>query len=64
MNKKMGRMILLTVALGICWLSHSPARAADLDGRIRAMEDELSKLKEQQVEMKKEATASGGVTDV
>src|SRR5512146_507749 len=58
MNKKMGRMILLTVALGICWLSHSPARAADLDGRIRAMEDELSKLKEQQVEMKKEATAA------
>ena len=58
MNKKMGRMILLTVALGFCWLSQSPARAEDLDGRIRAMEDELSKLKEQQVEMKKEATAA------
>ena len=58
MNKKMGRMILLAVALGVCWLSQSPARAEDLDGRIRAMEDELSKLKQQQVELKKEATAA------
>ena len=32
MNKKMRRMILLTVALGVCWLSQSPARAEDLDG--------------------------------
>ena len=58
MNKKMGRMILLTVALAICWLSQSPARAEDLDGRIRTLEEELTKLKEQQVEMKKEATAA------
>ena len=58
MNKKMGRMILLTVALGFCWLSQSPARAEDLDGRIRAMEDEFSKLKERQVEMNKESTAA------
>jgi len=58
MNKKMRRMILLTVALGVCWLSQSPARAEDLDGRIRTLEEELTKLKEQQVEMKKEATAA------
>jgi hypothetical protein len=58
MNKKMGRMILLAVALGICWLSQSPARAENLDGRIRTLEEELTKLKEQQVELKKEATAA------
>ena len=45
MNKKMRRMILLTVALGVCWLSQSPARAEDLDGRIRTLEEELTKLK-------------------
>lgn len=58
MTRRVGRMILLALTLGIFWISEASSHADDLDGRIRTLEDELTKLKEQQVELKKEATAA------
>ncbi len=46
--------LMLAIGLG----SAAPVHGEDLDGRIQAMEAELEALKEQQVEMKKEATAA------
>jgi uncharacterized small protein (DUF1192 family) len=47
-----------SLALGLWALSLTPAHGADLDDRIKSVEQELATLKEQQVELKKEATAA------
>jgi hypothetical protein len=52
------RFLTARLTLGICIASAASARSEDLDGRIKAMEAELATLKDQQVEMKKEATAA------
>ena len=49
---------LLVLTIGICLFSEGPTHAEDLDNRIKALEQELTILKEQQVELKKEATAA------
>jgi hypothetical protein len=51
-------MTLPALTLGVWLFAGATARAEGLDGRIRTLEDELTKLKEQQVELKKEATAA------
>ncbi|HEY7318477.1 MAG TPA: hypothetical protein VIE89_12955, partial [Candidatus Binatia bacterium] len=58
MTRWIGRMTWLALTLGVWLFAGATAHAEDLDGRIRTLEDELTKLKEQQVELKKEATAA------
>src|ERR1700752_3097387 len=53
MKKGIG-LALLSAAL----FAAAPASAQNLDDKIKAMEQELTQLKEQQVELKKEATAA------
>jgi hypothetical protein len=55
---KFSRSVLAGLTLSICLLSTAPAQSEDLDSRIKTVEEELVALKEQQVEMKKEATAA------
>ncbi len=55
---KFSRSVIAGLTLGICLLSAAPAQSEDLDSRIKTVEEELAALKEQQVEMKKEATAA------
>ena len=50
--------LLWELMVSFCLLSETPSRAEDLDNRIKSMEQELATLKEQQVELKKEATAA------
>lgn len=52
------RLLTASLTLGICIASAASARSEDLDGRIKAMEAELATLKDQQIEMKKEATTA------
>src|ERR671927_374117 len=53
MKKGIG-LALLSAAL----FAAAPASAQNLDDKIKAMEQELMQLKEQQIELKKEATAA------
>src|SRR5690349_10008683 len=52
------RLLTASLTLGICIASAASARSEDLDDRIKAIEAELTTLKDQQTEMKKEATAA------
>ena len=52
------RLLTASLTLGICIASAASARSEDLDDRIEAIEAELTTLKDQQTEMKKEATAA------
>lgn len=52
------RLLTASLTLGICIASAASARSEDLDDRIKAIEAELTTLKDQQIEMKKEATAA------
>jgi len=45
-------------ALAALFLAAGSARAQSVDDKIRALENELTQLKEQQIELKKEATAA------
>jgi hypothetical protein len=56
MRQVIFRWMLASLALGIWALPLAPARGGDLDERIKSVEQELATLKEQQVELKKEAT--------
>src|SRR5512132_361986 len=47
-----GLILIVLILLG------SPIQAENVDDRIKAIEQELSQLKEQQLELKKEATAA------
>src|ERR1044071_5674024 len=58
MVHKFWRSILASFAVGVWLLPAASARGEDLDSRIRSVEQELATLKEQQVEIKKEATAA------
>ena len=54
MAKRFWALTVLTVFL----LAAGTARAQSVDDKIKSLEQELSQLKDQQVEMKKEATAA------
>ena len=52
------RFTALASALLLALIVAPPARAQTVDQKIQALEQELSQLKDQQVELKKEATAA------
>src|SRR5580765_964297 len=54
MAKRFGALTVLTVVL----VAAGTVRAQSVDDKIKSLEQELSQLKDQQVEMKKEATAA------
>ena len=54
MGKKFWALMVLSVFL----LAGGTARAQSVDDKIKSLEQELSQLKDQQIEMKKEATAA------
>ena len=54
MKKRLVKLALLAAAL----FAAAPASAQSVDDKIRTLEQELSELKTQQVELKKEATAA------
>ncbi|HWH77458.1 MAG TPA: hypothetical protein VNT76_08805, partial [Candidatus Binatus sp.] len=56
----MRRMVYMAMGILVAglWAPHGGYGQTDMDGRIQALEQELSQLKEQQVELKKEATAA------
>src|SRR5215471_13691043 len=54
MDKKVWVLIIATAFL----LASGTARAQSVDDKIKSLEQELSQLKEQQVELKKEATVA------
>ena len=58
MTRVISWTLFLVLTIGICLFSEGPTHAEDLDNRIKALEQELTTLKEQQVELKKEATAA------
>jgi hypothetical protein len=58
MRHKFLRLMMGSFLLGIFAAPVASARGGDLDERINTVEQELAALKEQQVEMKKEATAA------
>src|SRR5262245_5007052 len=53
----MNRRFAVWSALAVFLLSAGTARAQSVDDKIRSLEQELTQLKEQQIELKKEATA-------
>ena len=54
MKTRFVKLALLSAAL----FAAAPAFAQSVDDKIKSLEQELSQLKDQQVEMKKEATAA------
>jgi hypothetical protein len=54
MKKRFVKLALLSAVL----FAAAPLRAQSVDEKIKALEQELSQLKEQQIELKKEATAA------
>lgn len=58
MRHKFLRLAMGSFLLGIFAAPVAPARGGDLDDRIKSVEEQLSALKEQQVELKKETTAA------
>jgi len=54
MKKRLVKLALLSAVL----FAAAPARAQSVDDKIRTLEQELTQLKEQQIELKKEATAA------
>src|SRR4030095_12594259 len=54
MKKRFVKLALLSAVL----FAAAPARAQSVDDKIRTLEQELTQLKEQQIELKKEATAA------
>ncbi|HXG52598.1 MAG TPA: hypothetical protein VNN77_14475, partial [candidate division Zixibacteria bacterium] len=48
----------LIALLALSSLAAAPARAQGVDDRIKALEQELGRLKAEQMELKKEATAA------
>ena len=58
MGKKLLGLTACGFMLGAIVLAAVPARAQSVDEKIQALEQELSQLKEQQIELKKEATAA------
>jgi len=48
-------------AIAVFLLAATPAFAQSVDEKIKVLEQELTQLKEQQVELKKEATAAAAV---
>src|SRR4030095_4252308 len=54
MKKRFVKLALLSAVL----FAAAPARAQSVDDKIRTLEQELMQLKEQQIELKKEATAA------
>jgi hypothetical protein len=57
MKNKLWRMGALGLALmGFLLLAALPAKAQSVDDKIKALEQELTQLKEQQIELKREAT--------
>src|SRR6266568_8402254 len=54
MKKRFGKLALLSAVL----FAAAPAFAQSVDDKIKSLEQELSQLKDQQVEMKKEAAAA------
>ncbi len=58
MTKKLLGLTAWGFMLGVFLLAATSARAQNVDERIQALEQELSQLKEQQIELKKEAMAA------
>ena len=56
--KKLLSFTAIGFLLGAFILVVVPAWAQDADSRIKALEDELSRLKQSQIDLKKEATAA------
>ena len=56
MKDRLLRFASLAVTLAAFLLAAAPAKAQKIDDRIKALEQELIQLKEQQIEMKREAT--------
>src|ERR1051326_7294358 len=54
----MGKKFWALTVLSVFLLAGGTARAQSVDEKIRSLEQELSQLKDQQIEMKKEATAA------
>src|SRR4030095_5599354 len=54
MKKRFVKLALLSAVL----FAAAPVRAQNVDDKIKALENELTQLKEQQIELKKEATAA------
>jgi Flp pilus assembly protein TadD len=55
MKKRLVKLALLAAA---ALFTAAPASAQSVDDKIKSLEQELTQLKEQQIEMKKEATAA------
>ena len=58
MKKRLFGFVGLSFLLGIFVLAVAPARAQNVDEKIKNLEQELSDLKSQQIEMKKDAAAA------
>jgi hypothetical protein len=56
MKKRVLSFASVALTLAAFWLAVAPANAQSVDERIKALEQELIQLKEQQIEMKREAT--------
>jgi len=58
MKKTLFSFVGLVFLLGLFVLAAAPARAQSVDDKIKSLEQELSDLKSQQIEMKKDAVAA------
>src|SRR5262245_14100353 len=58
MKKGFAGLVALGLMLSAFLLAAVPVRAQSVDEKIKALEQELSSLKSQQMELKKEATAA------
>ncbi|HEV8725507.1 MAG TPA: hypothetical protein VGW77_33220, partial [Candidatus Binatia bacterium] len=58
MTRKFPRLFLFPCAMMVVYLQTAAFAQGQVDERIQALEQELSQLKEQQIELKKEATAA------
>ncbi|HEX2229735.1 MAG TPA: hypothetical protein VHM64_21585, partial [Candidatus Binatia bacterium] len=56
MKKRLLSLASTALTLAAFLLTLAPASAQNVDDRIKALEQELNQLKEQQIEMKREAT--------
>ena len=56
-NRRLG-LAVMSLLLASFFFALAPAWSQNIDDRINALEQELSQLKEQQIELKKEATAA------
>ena len=60
MKKRFVKLALLAAVL----FAAAPASAQSVDEKIKSLEQELTQLKEQQIELKKEATAAAAAMPV